>query len=129
MYEGQCKHRELSFELSFTFCPLLHHAQEIHHFNFIFSFFNMSQIRKRCFCGGIGVHNLFSGGDVVFFHFLCVCSCKGSSCLSSTKRRSTQTNWTKTRTLNKKKHAPSIKKTRFYKKKNVSSITKNTHLQ
>ena len=69
-------------------------------------FFNMPKIRKRCFCGGIGVHNLFSGGDVVFFHFLCVCSCKGSSCLSSTKRRSTQTNWTKTRTLNKKNMHP-----------------------
>merc|ERR1712203_788674 len=92
---------------SFTFWPLLHYAQEIHHFNFFF--FNMPQRRKRCFCGGIGVHNLFSGGDVVFFYFFCVCSCKGSSCLSSTKRRSTQTNWTKTRTINKK-HAPLIKK-------------------
>ena len=115
MYEGQCKHRELSFELSFTFCPLLHHAQEIHYFNFFFSSIchkeEASVEEAECIIYSL-VAMLFSSISCVFV-------------LAKAQAVYQVQNEEALKPIGQK-HAPSIKEPKW--KKHVSSI-KNTYLQ
>ena len=81
MYEAECKHRKLSFELSFTFWPILYHSK-IHHIILNFTcpiHFNSPPDKTKNAAVTITpwpilqVHNLFLDGNVVFFLFQSSC--------------------------------------------------------